>query len=80
MFELFKYYGLDWLAIILSVVALVLLGNKMKWGFVFFLFANVTWLVLTVLILNSWAIAIGNTIFLITNLRGFIKWNKTTTA
>jgi len=80
MFELFKYYGLDWLAIILSVVAMVLLGNKMKWGFVFFLFANVTWLVLTVLILNSWAIAIGNTIFLITNLRGFIKWNKTTTA
>lgn len=80
MFELFKYYGLDWLAITLSVAAMVLLGNKMKWGFVFFLFANVTWLVLTVLILNSWAIAIGNSIFLITNVRGFIKWNKTTTV
>lgn len=80
MFELFKYYGLDWLAMVLSVAAMILLGNKMKWGFVFFLIANVTWLVLSVLILKSWAIAIGNSIFLITNLRGFIKWNKTTTV
>jgi hypothetical protein len=79
MFEPFKYYGLDWMAMILSVAAMILLGNKIKWGFVLFLFANVTWIVLAVLILNSWAIAIGNLIFLATNLRGFIKWNKPTT-
>ena len=76
MFEIFKYYGLDWAAMVLSVIAMVLLGNKMKWGFVFFMTANITWIVLGVLLLNSWAIAIGNAIFLITNLRGFIKWNK----
>ena len=76
MFEIFKYYGLDWAAMVLSVIAMVLLGNKMKWGFVFFMTANITWIALGILLLNSWAIAIGNAIFLITNLRGFIKWNK----
>jgi hypothetical protein len=79
MHEVFKYYGLDWMAMILSVAAMILLGNKVKWGFVFFLIANLTWIALSVLLLNSWAIAIGNSIFLITNLRGFIKWNKTAT-
>lgn len=78
MFEVFKYYGLDWAAMGLSVIAMILLGNKMKWGFVFFLVANLTWIVLAVVILNSWAIAIGNSIFLVTNLRGFLKWNKPT--
>ncbi|MBC7867734.1 MAG: PnuC protein [Gloeobacteraceae cyanobacterium ES-bin-316] len=79
MTDLFKYYGLDWLAMILSVVAMVLLGNKVKWGFVSFMFANVAWITLGILLLHSYAIVIGNIIFLITNTRGFIKWNKTKT-
>ncbi len=73
---LLKYYGLDWLAMILSVVAMVLLGNKVKWGFTFFMCANITWILLGILLLNSYTIVIGNMIFLATNTRGFIKWNK----
>jgi hypothetical protein len=79
MTELFKYYGLDWLAMILSVIAMILLGNKVKWGFVSFMFANVTWILLGLFLLNSYAIVIGNVIFLVTNTRGFIKWNQTPT-
>jgi hypothetical protein len=36
MIDLLKFYGLDWLAMVLSVIAMVLLGNKVKWGFTFF--------------------------------------------
>ncbi len=80
MLVVFKYYGLDWMAMTLSVAAMILLGNKVKWGFVFFMIANLTWMALSVFLLNSWAITIGNFIFLVTNLRGFIKWNRTTTV
>jgi endonuclease/exonuclease/phosphatase (EEP) superfamily protein YafD len=75
MIDLLKYYGLDWLAMVLSVVAMVLLGNKVKWGFTFFMFANLTWILLGFFLLNSYAIVLGNVVFLITNTRGFLKWN-----
>lgn len=73
--EIFKYYGLDWLSMILSVTAMILLGNKIKWGFVSFLLANITWIIIGYLLLHSYAIVIGNLIFLVTNARGFVKWN-----
>jgi hypothetical protein len=75
MTDLLKYYGLDWLAMVLSVVAMVLLGNKVKWGFTFFMLANLTWILLGFFLLNSYAIVLGNVVFLITNTRGFLKWN-----
>jgi hypothetical protein len=76
MTELFKYYGLDWLAMIMSVIAMLLLGNKVKWGFVSFMIANIAWIALGIALLHSYALVIGNSIFLITNTRGFIKWNQ----
>ena len=75
MTDLFKYFGLDWLAMLLSVIAMILLGNKVKWGFTLFMLANITWILLGFLLLHSYAIVLGNIIFLITNTRGFIKWN-----
>jgi hypothetical protein len=77
MTDLFKYYGLDYVAMIMSLIAMLLLGNKVKWGFVSFMFANAAWITLGVILLHSYALIIGNTIFLITNTRGFIKWNQT---
>lgn len=79
MTDLLKYYGLDWVAMLLSVVAMLLLGNKVKWGFVAFMFANLTWILLGSLLLHSYAIVLGNIVFLITNTRGFVKWNNSTT-
>ncbi len=75
MTDLLKYYGLDWIAMLLSVVAMILLGNKVKWGFTLFMLANITWILLGFLLLHSYAIVLGNIIFLITNTRGFLKWN-----
>jgi hypothetical protein len=65
MTDLFKYYGLDWIAMILSVIAMILLGNKVKWGFTFFMLANFTWILLGFFLLHSYAIVLGNFVFLI---------------
>jgi hypothetical protein len=41
-----------------------------------FMFANAAWILLGVMLLHSYALIIGNAIFLVTNSRGFIKWNQ----
>ncbi len=76
MTDIFRFYGLDWLAILLSALAVLLLGGKNKWGFIAFIGANFTWIGLGILVLHSPAIVLGNILFLITNSRGFLKWNS----
>lgn len=73
--DFFKYYGVDWLAMTLSLYAVYLLGNKNKWGFVAFIISNALWLYVGYLT-NSYAIAVGNFIFLLTNTRGWVRWTK----
>ena len=75
MIDLFNYYGLDWAAMLLSVLAMVLIGNKNKYGFISFVVANLTWILVGAIMMESWGIVIGNITFLVTNLRGFLKWN-----
>jgi hypothetical protein len=72
---IFKYYGLDWLSMILSICAMILLGNKAKGGFIFFILANITMMAVSYFLLQSLALFLGNLIFLVTNFRGFKKWN-----
>jgi len=72
---LFKYYGLDWISIFMNLMAVIQLGNKSKWGFVIFVAANLLWIIIGITLLQSYAIAFGNSIFLATNIRGFIKWH-----
>jgi hypothetical protein len=71
-----KYYALDWLAMALSLLAVYLLGNKNKLGFISFSIANTVWIIVGFFLMNSLGIAIGNIVFLIMNVRGFFSWNK----
>jgi len=71
-----KYYTLDWLAMGLSLLAVYLLGNKNKLGFVSFILANLLWTILGFTLINSLGIAIGNIVFFIMNIRGYLSWNK----
>lgn len=73
---LFKYYAIDWLAMLLSLLAVYLLGNKNRIGFISFIMANALWIFLGVFMMQSLGIAIGNFVFLIMNTRGFVKWKK----
>jgi hypothetical protein len=76
METLLKYYGLDWLAMALSLLAVYLLGNKNRIGFVSFVTANTLWVYLGIALIGSYGIAVGNFVFLIMNVRGFLKWKS----
>ena len=73
---MFKYYGLDWLGMGLALLAVYLLGNRNKFGFISFIGSNAIFVYLGATLMNSWGVAIGNAIFLIMNIRGFIRWFK----
>lgn len=68
-----KYYGIDWVAMALSLYAMYLLGNKNKWGFVSFIISNMLWVGVGFL-MHSYAVSVGNFIFLLMNSRGLMKW------
>jgi fatty-acid desaturase len=69
-----NYYGADWAAMALSLTAVYLLGNQARIGFLVFALANVVWVFLGTFWMNSLGIAIGNTAFLVMNLRGYLRW------
>lgn len=73
MENLLRFYGIDWIAMALSLYAVYLLGNRNKWGFVSFIISNALWVYVGYLT-GSYAIAIGNFVFLLMNSRGYLKW------
>lgn len=78
MENIFAHYGIDWLAMALSLYAAYLLGNKQKLGFIIFAISNVFWILLGLFFMSSYGMAIGNFAFFLFNVRGFIHWNKAT--
>lgn len=67
------FHGLDWAAMLFSLLALGLLGQKNRLGFLCFMVANLCWLFVGWLA-PSVAIIIGNVIFFAANLRGYRRW------
>ena len=76
MNNLLEYYLLDWLGIFMSLVSVYMLGNKNKWGFIVFALSNVIWIYLGLIMMSSVGMAVGNFIFMVINIRGFIHWGK----
>ncbi|OCB69766.1 nicotinamide mononucleotide transporter [Flavobacterium crassostreae] len=76
MANIFEYYLVDWLGISLSLLSVYLLGNKNKWGFIIFAISNVVWIFLGFVLMNSLGTAIGNAVFLVINIRGYINWKN----
>jgi len=74
-----QYYGVDWAATILTFLAIYLLGEKKRSGFVFMIAGNVAWLVLGWLT-QSAAMLLANLGFLALNWRGLNKWRPETGA
>jgi hypothetical protein len=72
---LLKYYGIDWFAIFSSFLAIYLLGNKNRNGFLAFMLSNICYLTIGYLT-DSLALIIGSIVFFITNFRGWTKWKK----
>ena len=71
-----NYYGLDWLGMALSLLAVYQLGNKKHVGFLTFIVANSIWIFLGLILMKSLGTAVGNFVFLVMNVRGYFKWKK----
>jgi hypothetical protein len=76
--QIFKYFCVDWLAIVSSFLAIYLIGNKNKKGFLAFMFSNICYAAIGFLT-DSIALIIGSSTFFITNLRGWLNWKKAET-
>jgi hypothetical protein len=76
MGEFLRYWGLDWMAMALSLFSVYLLGNKNRNGFLVFAMSNATWIFLGLTWMTSLGIAVGNTVFLFMNIRGFVNWRR----
>jgi len=73
--NLLQYYGIDWFATLCGLAAVALLGNKNKIGFLVFMMASLSWITFG-LIVGSYAIVTGSSIFFVMHLRGFVKWRR----
>lgn len=69
-----EYYGIDWVAMLLTVIAIYLLGNKHWFGFALMIGGNLCWIALGVLS-DSIALMVANAVFIGMNVRGIWKWH-----
>lgn len=74
MADVMQYYGVDWLAMAFTLVAIYQLGNKQRMGFVLMIIGNAFWIGLGVFT-ASLALILANSIFAAMNVRGIIKWS-----
>lgn len=70
-----QYFGIDWLAMVLTLWAVWDIGNKKKSGFILMIIANICWVVLGYLT-ESLAMALSNLILMCLNVRAIVKWSK----
>ncbi len=68
-----NYFGVDWLAMLLTLCAIYLLGEKSRPGFLVMICGNTCWIVVGYLS-SSLAMMIANVIFLAMYFRGFLRW------
>lgn len=73
--QVLQFYGIDWLATILGLTGVYLIGNKNKIGFIIFMGASLSWVLFGVLT-GSIPVIIGSSIFFMMHLRGLLKWNR----
>lgn len=72
---LLKYYGIDWLAMILMSTSLLALGQKQRNGFALGGSACLCWILFGVIV-GSIADIVANTICLGMNVLGFVRWSR----
>ena len=74
MSSLYQYYFVDWIGMILSLVSVYMLGNKQRLGFLLFAFSNLIFIFLGLTWMESIGMAVGNVVFMILNIRGYVSW------
>ena len=72
---IFKYHGIDWIALALNSASIYLLGKKRKAGFSLGIIANIAWIVFAILA-HSVATLAACTIFILLNVKGWWNWTR----
>jgi predicted membrane-bound dolichyl-phosphate-mannose-protein mannosyltransferase len=74
-FPLSPYLGVDWLAMLLTFIAIYLIGNKSVYGFYLMILGNIAWIALGILS-QSLAMIIANALFAAMNIRAIYLWSQ----
>jgi hypothetical protein len=76
MKEIFgQYYGVDWIAMILSLCFMYSVGSKKRYAFIFGVFSCFAW-IFTNSIAEIWPGVLLNFILIGLHTRGYLKWGK----
>ncbi len=70
-----QHYGVDWIAMVLTFIAIYSLGNKQRYGFCVMMAGNACWIALAVRF-QSYGMLAANAVFFAMNLRGFVRWGR----
>jgi len=70
----FKYYGFDWVAMVLTFTAIYYIGNKNRLGLMLMMVGNICWTIVGIQA-NSLAMILANVAFFIMNVRAVYKWS-----
>jgi len=69
------YYGVDWAAMTLTLLAIYYIGNKSKYGCVLMILGNIAWIALGFLS-QSLAMILANVLFAAMNMRAIYLWTE----
>ncbi|MFO6424116.1 nicotinamide mononucleotide transporter [Motilimonas sp. KMU-193] len=73
--DIWQYHGIDWLALVLTFLAIWQIGNKNKMGFILMMCGNTSWIAIGFLS-DSMAMMLANVIFFTMNVRALVKWSQ----
>lgn len=74
-FPISAYSGVDWFAMVVTLIAIYLIGNQSKSGFYLMIIGNLSWIALGMLS-QSLAMIIANLLFAVMNVRAIYMWSK----
>lgn len=70
-----QYYGIDWLAMVLTFLAIWLIGDKNRKGFYIMMAGNSCWVAVGFLT-QSIALVVANLLFMALNVRAIVNWSR----
>lgn len=73
-----QYYGIDWAAMVMTFIAIWLIGDKNRAGFYIMICGNSCWIALGIMT-GSMALVIANLSFIMLNIRAILHWSRTDT-
>jgi len=69
------YWGVDWVAVVATLVGIYLLGERNRTGFILAIIGNFAWFAFGIMS-KSGANLLANVLFFALNLRGYYKWKQ----